>query len=102
MRGGPFLPTRWESAARLAKGHHTVAYIDDESLQDLRRELDSFLKAQGNREFEATMLAGAVQEVLDQIPGSPASPPALPHSGCTDQRAGRHPSDARRWKTRRP
>jgi hypothetical protein len=58
-----------------------MAHIDDETLVDVRRELKSFLSASGNREYEASLLAGAVQELLDQAQcATPAERPSLPYS----------------------
>ena len=58
-----------------------MAHVDDETLVDVRRELGNFLAARGNREYEASLLAGAVQELLDQAQCAKAAErPALPYS----------------------
>jgi hypothetical protein len=43
-----------------------MAQVDDEALVDLKRELRNFQSASGNRDYEASLLAGAVQELLDR------------------------------------
>ena len=43
-----------------------MAQVNDESLIDLKRELKNFQNASGNRDYEASLLAGAAQELLDQ------------------------------------
>ncbi|AGB27184.1 hypothetical protein Mycsm_07087 (plasmid) [Mycobacterium sp. JS623] len=58
-----------------------MAHIDDETLVDVRRELRNFQSASGNREYEASLLAGAVQELLDQAQSTnPAERPILRYS----------------------
>lgn len=43
-----------------------MAQVDDEALVDLKRELRNFQSAPGNRDYEASLLAGAVLELLDR------------------------------------
>ncbi|WP_197503111.1 hypothetical protein [Mycobacterium sp. 1245111.1] len=43
-----------------------MAQVDDEALVDLKRELRNFQSASGNRDYEASLLAGAAQELLDR------------------------------------
>ena len=58
-----------------------MAQVNDETLVDVRRELNNFRTAVGNREYEASLLAGAVQELLDQAQGTAhADRPSLPYS----------------------
>jgi hypothetical protein len=62
-----------------------VARVDDEALVDLKRELSNFQNATGNRDYEASLLAGAAQEVLDQaqddVDAAPVDIPGQPVVG---------------------
>ncbi|MDD4865668.1 MAG: hypothetical protein PHQ28_00570 [Mycobacterium sp.] len=54
-----------------------MAHVDDETLLDLKRELSNFQHASGNRDYEASLLAGAAQELLEQAQSEKASDTAV-------------------------